>query len=93
MLYHVYHECLWIYKILENLSNVESFEQSYKKHFYRRRIHYFIFVIGDTGRVSQPPLPPCRATEFGCCNDNETEALGKDFLGCPGNYILNTYLI
>ena len=39
-------------------------------------------------RVSHgPPLPKCASSEYGCCKDNETKAMGPNFLGCPGIYI------
>lgn len=26
----------------------------------------------------------CESSEFGCCLDGQTQALGSDYLGCPG---------
>ena len=42
--------------------------------------HYFDFIAGD----SFPLTKGCVGTQYGCCQDGKTAALGPNYGGCPG---------
>lgn len=79
-------------KDLSKFANCAALKRTEKCKAYSEKMRYYCPVtcgfcngatVGVTTKASAPDGPPCKTSLHGCCKDGETEARGRNFLGCP----------